>query len=398
MKRFTKISVLTVAIGFMAATAAIAATITVTDNSSAGAGTLRQAIIDANDGDTIDFNFGSYPETISLNSQLSVDKNLNIVGRANPNDVQISGNTDVGHRILFCSDQAELNISGLTFKDSIRGGGGGALYIRRINQFSLSNCVFKSNEVSNNNRGGALHLLEVTGTVSFCTFSNNKTAGSDGNNDGGAIAVVESVIDIKNCTFSGNIAGDDGGAVCVRDTGTECNIITCTFFTNSCSGSAAADGGALYLWNGTLNIYNSTIIDNSADHGGGIFRGGGTLNIYSSILGLNTGGEVNGTINTADHCVFSGAPTGNDNVDAVPETGTTLANNGGPTLTIAITGPGNCIDAGANPLSLAFDQRGPGYQLTKSNSKVDAGSFSLIPEPTIFALISMVIIGLIRRK
>jgi len=380
MKRFTKISVLTVAIGFMAATAAIAATITVTDNSSAGAGTLRQAIIDANDGDTIDFNFGSYPETISLNSQLSVDKNLNIVGRANPNDVQISGNTDVGHRILFCSDQAELNISGLTFKDSIRGGGGGALYIRRINQFSLSNCVFKSNEVSNNNRGGALHLLEVTGTVSFCTFSNNKTAGSDGNNDGGAIAVVESVIDIKNCTFSGNIAGDDGGAVCVRDTGTECNIITCTFFTNSCSGSASADGGALYLYNATLNVYNSTIIDNSADHGGGIFRGGGTLNIYSSILGLNTGGEVNGTINTA------------------AETGTTLANNGGPTLTIAITGPGNCIDAGANPLSLSHDQRGPGYLLTKVNGKVDAGSFSLIPEPTIFALISMVIIGLIRRK
>src|SRR5262245_42102815 len=57
-----------------------ASTIHVTTTADSGAGSLRQAIVDAAAGDTIDFNL-SYPATITLTSEpLSIDKNLTING------------------------------------------------------------------------------------------------------------------------------------------------------------------------------------------------------------------------------------------------------------------------------------------------------------------------------
>src|SRR5262245_28284668 len=55
-----------------------AATITVTNTNDSGAGSLRQAIADANDGDTIDFGVTG---TISLTTgELLVEKSISISG------------------------------------------------------------------------------------------------------------------------------------------------------------------------------------------------------------------------------------------------------------------------------------------------------------------------------
>src|SRR5574342_534164 len=60
------------------APAAHASTITVTNLNDSGSGSLRQAIIDAGSGDTINF---SVTGTINLSSgQLLFDKNLTILG------------------------------------------------------------------------------------------------------------------------------------------------------------------------------------------------------------------------------------------------------------------------------------------------------------------------------
>ena len=56
------------------------ATSTVTNTNDSGAGSLRQALADANDGDTIDFNL-TYPATITLTTgQLVVDNSVTISG------------------------------------------------------------------------------------------------------------------------------------------------------------------------------------------------------------------------------------------------------------------------------------------------------------------------------
>lgn len=49
-----------------------AATITVTSNANSGAGTLRQALLDATTGDTIDFNLSGGSEVITVSSALSI--------------------------------------------------------------------------------------------------------------------------------------------------------------------------------------------------------------------------------------------------------------------------------------------------------------------------------------
>ena len=62
---------------FLNATSAPAATITVTNGSDSGPGSVRQAIVEASAGDTI--NFAPSVTTVNLTSdELLIDKNLTI--------------------------------------------------------------------------------------------------------------------------------------------------------------------------------------------------------------------------------------------------------------------------------------------------------------------------------
>jgi hypothetical protein len=67
-----------------------ATTITVTNTNDSGSGSLRQALADANDGDTIDF---AITGTITLSSgELLVDKSITISGPGADN-VALDGNS-----------------------------------------------------------------------------------------------------------------------------------------------------------------------------------------------------------------------------------------------------------------------------------------------------------------
>src|SRR5204862_7458763 len=58
----------------------------------------------------------------------------------------------------------------------------------------------------------------------------------------------------------------------------------------------------------------------------------------------------------------------------------TLANNGGPTQTIALQPGSPLINAGSNPAGLASDQRGGPY-LRTSGAGTDVGAFEVQPAP-----------------
>ena len=65
----------------LGATAALGATITVTHTNDSGAGSLRQAIIDAAIGDTINSNLAGCPCTIQMTTAgYEINKSLNILG------------------------------------------------------------------------------------------------------------------------------------------------------------------------------------------------------------------------------------------------------------------------------------------------------------------------------
>jgi hypothetical protein len=70
-----------------------AATITVTNTNDSGAGSLRQAIADANDGDTVEF--GVTGMITLITSELLVDKSITISGPGATN-LSVDGNGSSG--------------------------------------------------------------------------------------------------------------------------------------------------------------------------------------------------------------------------------------------------------------------------------------------------------------
>ena len=102
----------------LSATDMPAATITVTNGNDSGSGSLRQAILDASSGDTI--NFASSVTTVPLTGgELVVDKNVTIAGPgANRLTVTTNPSDFVSFRVFnIGSSTATVSISGITISD-----------------------------------------------------------------------------------------------------------------------------------------------------------------------------------------------------------------------------------------------------------------------------------------
>ncbi|MBI5848260.1 MAG: right-handed parallel beta-helix repeat-containing protein [Nitrospirae bacterium] len=157
---------------------------------------------------------------------------------------------------------------------------------------------------------------------------------------------------IDGCTFTGNNNGVlTGGAV---DNDGSVSIVNSTFHGNS-----SGTGGAIYnSESGTLIVYNSTFSNNSATTGGGIYNAG-SMSVYNSVIAnSNSGGDCanTGTISAqSNNLVEDGSCSSAYNGDPVLGV---LANNGGPTQTMALEVGSPAIDAGQNSTCAATDQRG----------------------------------------
>jgi hypothetical protein len=147
-----------------------AATITVTNTNDSGPGSLRQALANANNGDTINF---AVTGTISLFSgELVIGKNVTIAGPG-ANRLSIDGGQELGSPDTFHVVSGKtVTISGLT----ITGHGGGILNDEAI--LTVSNCV-------------------VSGGSPYAGLFNNASLNS------GVIASVT----IINSLFSDNVEG-----------------------------------------------------------------------------------------------------------------------------------------------------------------------------------------------
>src|SRR5690242_2830838 len=128
------------------ASANAAATLTVTNTSDSGAGSLRQAIADASAGDTISFASSLNGQAIGLTSgPLIVDKDLLISGPG-ATKLTISGSHSV--RIFTIESGAKATITSLRIADAADGG------ILNSGKLILLSVVMSSNQ--NSNLGGAL--------------------------------------------------------------------------------------------------------------------------------------------------------------------------------------------------------------------------------------------------
>ena len=342
-----------------------AQTIVVTNINDSGAGSLRQTIADANSGDTVTF-AGGVTGTITLTAPLSITKDLAITGPGAA-VVSVSGNSAVG--IFQIPGANSLTLQNLTLSNGAALGGA-ALLDSPGASITISGCVFSGNSAM---RGGAI-LSSGTLTISDSTFSGNSASALFG----GAISASGGTVTISNTLFSGNSA-PAGGAIAN-------GALTMALTNVTLSGnSATTGGGAIYASNGTtLNAASTTMANNSTpgDGGGILVATGALVNLKNSIVANNTattsGPDIAGALtsqgynligNTAGATV-SGVTTGN--LTGVAPLLGALADNGGPTRTLALLAGSPAADAGTCTGVPTTDQRG---MARPQNGVCDIGAY-----------------------
>ncbi len=256
-----------------------AATITVTNANNAGVGSLRQAVLDAVDGDTIDFsNFFNSARTISftaLANEITINKNLTITG---PGSGLLTIDAGTFGRIFNISDNTKtVALSGMKLtngKVTGLGGSGGAIY--NVSTTTLTDLIITSNQASVFG-GGVASIGPLT--INSSTISQN-TSGTSGGGVSNSAALI-----ITDSTISGNTASSLGGGGVVST-----NSTTISGSTISGNTATTGDGGGI---NGTgaLTATNSTISNNTATSGnGGGINNTGAVTITGSTVSGNTAG------------------------------------------------------------------------------------------------------------
>src|SRR5262249_27950900 len=178
------------------------ATFTVLNKDDAGAGSLRQAILDANGAagaDTIVFDaaYFSAGRTILLTTgELAITDKVTITGPG-AKLAEVDGNkASRVFNINISGAGAVVTISGLTITRGNSASGGGLLL--QDDALTLTECAVTGNAVSND--GGGIEVLGGSLTVRRSTFSGNSAS------YGGAISTFAAggSILFENSTISGN--------------------------------------------------------------------------------------------------------------------------------------------------------------------------------------------------
>jgi hypothetical protein len=393
---------LTVAMLVFAAMSALRAnTITVTNTNDSGPGSLRQALADANDGDTIDF---AVTGTIGLTTgELLVDKSVTIFG---PGAENLVVNGSAMSRVFYIGAGNTVTISGLTITNgdvAIIQDNGGGIYNDHAT-LTLNGCRVTENSggfgagIFSDGVSGAVMLVLQDSTVSgnMATFSGG---GIHNAGFGEGVAMLE----VTNSTLAGNTAPGDGGGI-YNDAETGSATLQITNSTLS-GNSVAGLGGGVYNdgfaeGNASLGISNSTLTANSASQQGGSIYNQGTfgdalLSIVNTILNAGASGQNlfndSGSITSLGYNVSSDDGGGflngpGDQINTDPLLGP-LQDNGGSTLTHELLPGSPAIDTGDPSFTPPpfYDQRGPGFDRVV-NGRIDIGSLEVqvgsTPTPT----------------
>ena len=377
-----------------------AATITVTNTNDSGAGSLRQALADANNGDTINFDSSLNGQTITLiNGELLVNKSVTING---PGASNLTVRSDGVGRVFHVTGGVSATIAGLAITNFYRPPSiGGGIYNER-SMLTVSNCfIHHSRAVI----GGGIYN-DGSGSGGNATLSVINTGLSDNNAKSGGGGIYNNgsnggnaTLSVRNSTLAANIVNaypsqTAHGAGIYNDgsgsTGTTTlTVLNSTLSNNSVIGQRGSGGGIYNKGATFLSVRNSTLSGNFARSGGGIYNlGGGRLG--GTIFNANNANSIytlSGTLISIGYNLSSDDGgrvlyRDGDQINTNPLIGPLQA-NGGPTLTQALLPNSPAINAG-NPNFTPppdYDQRGPGFDRVV-NGRIDIGSFEVQATPS----------------
>jgi predicted outer membrane repeat protein len=271
--------------------------------------------------------------------------------------------------------------------------------IQNNGPLTLKSLTITSFSCNQNNQGcnfSGIRAYYAPLTVTNSTFVNNSFV----NGLGAAILMQNAALTITNSTFSGNSAGSGGGAIYTYGTTT---ITNSTFYGNSSPGGGGAitiDGSS----GATLTVTNSTFSTNTATNGANAIYAPafGKATLYNTILAsegasnagnclaapnatqfVDGGGNLND--DTTNTCNFGGSNSG----FGVPDTGTEglnlnqLANNGGPTQTIALLANSVANFDGVVANCPATDQRGVARPVGGQSPSCSSGAYQFAGPPPV---------------
>ncbi len=305
---------------------------------------------------------------------------------------------------------ASLTLTNSTVSGNIGGGGGGGLYLQDCNARIVSTTI-ADNQALDGLDGGGLYIEGGTTSIENSTISGNYA------NDNSAAVYIDdggesgsAAVTISNSTIVNNTAAnsDDPGVGISVAGGSTLDLIQSTVTGNHHVGAPQERYlGALYLQGGSYvpdAAGNSAHVQgkhgkpdsevHSAEAGevniiGTIITGNGDTSqpgIFDIFVG-NQNEQPPGTVNS-DHSIIG--VTAN-NITVVDQGGTQrnvdpklgpLADNGGPTQTMALLEGSPAIDHGPVPVP-SFphndnDQRGAGFPRVV-NGTVDVGAYEVQP-------------------
>ncbi|SLM30215.1 exported hypothetical protein [Desulfamplus magnetovallimortis] len=267
-----------------------------TNNNDDGPGSLRQAIADASPGDTITFN-ADY--TITLSSALTINKNLTIRGNGASNTIIQAAETaptladdgQSGDRV-FNLTGGVIVLENMTIRHGYNPNDeeyGGGIRIDGATSVTIDGCNITHNVDYWDGYGGGIYCCDSATVIKIInsTISDNSAYYEGGGvyfNNNGLTSII------SNSTINGNEAGYWGGGLLLYD-GTH-QVLNSTICNNTQTGIPVdlKGGGGVAFWTGNATFNHVTIANNTAaDYGGGLDVGwGGTLTIQNSVIVNNT--------------------------------------------------------------------------------------------------------------
>jgi hypothetical protein len=370
--------------------------ILVTNTNDSGAGSLRQAITEANaspGSDAINFQAG-LTGTISLLSALP-DLNTSIaINGPGSSQLTIQRSSTLGtpeFRIFTITSGGSVTISGATIANGLTSVGGGV----RVNSGAALNLqgVKITGNTANSSAGGIFNNGGAVTMTSSTVSGNHAETMNGGIFNSGTLTITNSTVS-SNTTGIGNAGGISNGGT-----------LTLTNSTVTGNSTGSGSGGGIFNSVGMMTLTNSTITKNSCTVAGcGISNGNNSANLSNTIVAGNfssTAGspanDIDGTVNSSSSFNLIGAGgsggltngVNNNQVGVADPRLGSLVDNGGPTQTHALLGGSPALDAGNNvvvtnpPFSAPpfTDQRGSGFARivdgpdADTTDTVDIGAF-----------------------
>ena len=352
--------------------------------------TLRAAIQEANTlagADTISIPEGTYTltmegagEDLAATGDLDITEDVSITGAGMTKTIIDANSLDRALHQLGGS----LTLSDLTIQNGLANPGGGLLVdgvsrLENYGQATVSRVAFMGNRATSDapdGTGGGIYVTDWgSATISQSQFTSNEGFFGGGavasSNNGAVFSITDSTFDSNTSHFGGGALYPNGGIHSVwnstftnnsADTGgaIHSNATSVTVNNSTFVGNSATNHGAIDSRVGIVIVNNSTFSGNTASGFGDTLGDqptqGGQLRVGNSILsGVdfdNCGGAVVDLGNNLSWPIENNCPGTRDDPRL-----DTLADNGGPTKTIALLAGSPAIDAGNSQTCALTDQR-----------------------------------------